>query len=202
MAASSVLFDLGHVVLDWRPLRLYTQIFADPAEAEHFCAEICTMEWHTRHDAGASMADNAAPLIARYPHYESAIRAWRTRWLDMFEGYVPGVPALIARLEERRTPLYGLSNLPAEVAQETFDAFPIVKLLRDVVVSGEEKVIKPDPEIYRIALARMGAPEPSSVLFVDDRPDNTAAAQALGFHVHTFTRADLLERTLNDHKLL
>ena len=202
MGARIVLFDLGHVVVDWQPVRLYREFFETEAEAQAFVRDVCNMDWHVHHDRGVSMADNAKPLIEQYPHYEAQIRAWKTRWLDMFEGYIPGMPPLMARLEENRVPLYGLSNLPAEIAQETFDAFPMIKLLRDVIVSGEEKSVKPERRIYEIALARMGNPDPSDVLFADDRETNCEAAEALGIKAHHFTGADSLEARLVAEGLL
>lgn len=202
MAARIVLFDLGNVVVDWQPIRLYREYFQTEADARSFCDNVCNMDWHSQHDLGVPMADNAARLIAQYPHFETEIQAWQGRWLDMFYGYVPGVPQLMARLEERRHPLYGLSNLPAEVAEQTFDAFPLIRILRDVVVSGAEKVIKPDPKIYEIALARMGNPDPDDVLFIDDRANNIEAAEAMGMRGHQFTDAAGLERALLAEGLL
>ncbi|MEL7541431.1 MAG: HAD family phosphatase [Pseudomonadota bacterium] len=202
MGARIVLFDLGHVVVDWQPIRLYRELFDSEEEAEAFVRDVCNMDWHVHHDRGVSMADNAAPLIAQYPHYESQIRAWRTRWLDMFEGYIPGMPPLMARLEEARVPLYGLSNLPAEIAEETFDAFPMIKLLRDIVVSGEEKTIKPERRIYEIALARMGDPAPQDVLFTDDREKNCEAAEQLGIKAHHFQGAAGFEARLRQEGLV
>ena len=202
MGARIVLFDLGHVVVEWQPIKLYRDLFDSEEEAQFFVRDICNMDWHIEHDRGVSMADNAEPLIAKYPHYEMQIKAWRTRWLDMFEGYVPGMPPIIARLEEARVPLYGLSNLPAEIAQETFDAFPMIKLLRDVIVSGTEKTIKPERKIYEIALARMGNPDPSDVLFTDDRENNCEAAEALGINAHHFQGAAGFETRLRSEGLL
>lgn len=202
MGARIVLFDLGHVVVDWQPIRLYRDLFDTEAEADVFVRDVCNMDWHVHHDRGVSMADNAEPLIAQYPQYETQIRAWRTRWLDMFEGYIPGMPPLMARLEENRVPLFGLSNLPAEVAEETFDAFPMIKLLRDVVVSGEEGVVKPDARIYEITLARMGNPDPADVLFTDDRENNCAAAEAIGLKAHHFDGAAGFEARLVQEGLL
>ena len=202
MGARIVLFDLGHVVVDWQPIRLYRDLFETEAEAETFVRDVCNMDWHVHHDRGVSMADNAKPLIAQYPHYESQILAWRTRWLDMFEGYVPDMPPLMAQLEENRVPLYGLSNLPEEIAQETFDAFPMIKLLRDVVVSGAEKTVKPERRIYEITLERMGNPDPGDVLFTDDRENNCRAAEAMGFKTHQFTGAEALKTRLVEEGLL
>lgn len=202
MKARIALFDLGHVIVDWQPIRLYREYFPTEAEAQAFCDDVCNMAWHLQHDRGVTMADNSASLIAQYPQYETEIHAWRSRWLDMFVGYVPGVPQIIARLEERKIPLYGLSNLPAEVAQETFDAFPVIHTLRDVIVSGAERITKPDPRIYQIALDRMGNPDPGEVIFIDDRLDNIKAAQALGFHTCHFDNAAGLERALIEQALL
>lgn len=197
-----LLFDLGKVVVDWDPVRLYRQLFSDEGEAERFCADICNLAWHTEHDRGVSMAENAKPLIAKFPEYEPQIRAWRTRWLDMFDGYVPGMPKLINDLQSTGARLFALSNLPAEVAAETFDAFPLIRSFEDVVVSGEEKLVKPDPAIFRVALARMGNPDPKNVVFVDDREENIDAAAALGFHVHLFNNADKLRLHLNHARIL
>ena len=202
MGARIVLFDLGHVVVEWQPIKLYRQYFPSEAEARAFCADVCNMDWHVQHDLGVPMAENAARLIAQHPEYETEILAWQTRWLDMFEGYVPGVPQLMAQLEERRVPLYGLSNIPAEVAEMTFNAFPMIHLLRDVIVSGAEKIVKPDPRIYQIALARMDNPDPADVLFIDDRQPNIDAAQALGFRGHHFRGAAGLEQVLVSEGLL
>ncbi|GAB5459392.1 MAG: HAD family phosphatase [Henriciella sp.] len=196
MGARIILFDLGNVVVDWQPLHLYKKIFKTEQEAKAFCETICTMDWHIQHDLGVPMSQNAEHLIAKHPQYEAEIRAWRSRWLDMFVGYVEGMPALMARLEEARHPLYGLSNLSYEVAGETFDAFPMIKVLRDIVISGAEKCIKPNPKIYQIALRRMGRPNPGDVFFIDDRAENIEAAARLGMRGHVFTDAVSLERAL------
>lgn len=202
MSARIVLFDLGHVVVDWQPIRLYRDFFETEPEAEAFVRDVCNMDWHLQHDLGVSMAENGDRLIAKFPHFETQIRAWKTRWLDMFEGYVPGMPPLMAALEERQVPLYGLSNLPDEVAQETFDAFPMIKLLRDVIVSGAEKVAKPDRRIYEITHARMGHPDPADVLFTDDRERNCEAAEAFGFKAHHFQGAEGFKARLVSEGLL
>ena len=197
-----ILFDLGKVVVDWDPMRLYRQLFSTESEAKRFCTDICNLTWHTEHDRGVPMAENAQPLIAQYPQYESQICAWRTRWLDMFDGYVDGMPTLIGELQSKGTRIFGLTNLPAEVADETFDAFPLIRTFEDVVVSGAERVVKPDPRIFQIALTRMGNPDPSRVLFVDDREENTDAAAALGFQVHLFQNKDQLSRHLSTARIL
>lgn len=196
MAARIALFDLGGVILDWSPARLYSQIFSDSTECERFLASVCTMDWHTQHDAGVSFADNAAALTLKFPQYESQIRAWRGRWMEMFDGCIAGSERLVENLAGSGRALYALSNMPAEVWPEVREAFPVLSRFRHVVVSGEIRLIKPDPKIFHYTLARMGGPSPDEVLFIDDVPKNVATADALGFRTHLFQGAAGLERAL------
>lgn len=191
-----VLFDLGRVLLDWEPDRLYQKLIPDQAARLRFLQSVCTMEWHGRHDAGMSFAQNAGLLIQKFPEHADLIKAWGERWFEMFNGYIEGVPALIDRLERGNIPIYALSNMPSDPWPEMQKRFPYLARFRDTIVSGDEKCIKPDPEIYQIALARMGKPRPQSVLFIDDSPANITAADALGFQTHLFTSAQSLETAL------
>lgn len=195
MAVKAVLFDLGNVVLDWDPLQLYRTIFDSDDEAQRFVSDICTLEWHTEHDRGVTFAENAKPLIERHPEYEAEIRAWRTRWLDMFTGYVPGMDALLAEVLASDTPTFALSNLSAEVWQETADAFPLLHQFEDVIVSGAEGLIKPDPRIYELTLQRLNLPA-EDIIFTDDRLDNIQAAQAFGMKTHHFQGSHGLREAL------
>ena len=202
MAARIALFDLGRVVLDWEPARLYSRIFPDAAERDRFLSEVCTMAWHTRHDAGVSFADNAPPLIAQYPQYEAEIRAWGGRWMEMFDGYIDGTPDLIERLAARGVPLYALTNMPSETWPLMQQHFPVVNRFADVVVSGDIGLVKPDPAIFRHTLNTMGDPAPGEVFFIDDSERNIAAAGALGFRTHLFRSAEGLEAALQAEGLL
>nr|WP_321512393.1 HAD family phosphatase [uncultured Hyphomonas sp.] len=196
MTARIALFDLGRVVLDWEPARLYSRLLPDAEERERFLSEICTMAWHTRHDAGVSFADNALPLIAQYPQYEAEIRAWGGCWMEMFDGYIDGTPDLIDRLEARAVPLYALSNMPSETWPLMLEHFPLVKRFRHTVVSGDIGLVKPDPAIFAHTLEKLGNPAPGEVFFIDDSEKNIAAADALGFRTHHFRSAEGLEAAL------
>ncbi len=198
MTNQIVLFDLGNVVVDWDPTRLYAQLLKSQEEAERFYNEVCTLEWHTHHDRGMDMRENAARLIEQFPDKSDLIHAWRTGWLDMFHGYVSGVPEIIQKLHNEAVPLYALTNFPAEKWDETAHAFPVLKSFQDVVISGVEKMVKPDPRIYELTLKRLGSPNPANVIFFDDRQDNVDAAHKLGINGKLFTtstqmRLDLLE---------
>lgn len=196
MAARIALFDLGGVILDWSPARLYSQIFADSAECDRFLDTVCTMDWHTRHDAGVSFSENAAALIVKFPQYETQIRAWQGRFMEMFDGCIAGSQRLVENLAGSGRPIYALSNMPAEVWPEVRQAFPVLSRFREVIVSGDIKLVKPDPKIFYYTLSRMGGPSADEVLFIDDSPRNIATADALGFRTHLFRSAAGLERTL------
>ena len=202
MRVRFVLWDLGRVLIDWEPERAYMDAIPDPKARREFLDNICTMGWHGRHDAGVSFADNADALIADHPEHEALIRHWGAHWFDMFDGYIYGTPALFERLEATGIPQYALSNMPAEIWPDMLTAFPLLARFQDVVVSGAEKRIKPDPEIYRIALERMGNPAPEHVLFIDDSPANIDAAKTLGFQTHLMKSADGLETALMHYRLL
>lgn len=202
MPARIALFDLGRVVLDWEPARLYDKIFDDPDKRDWFLANVCTMDWHVQHDAGATFAETAPDLIAKFPDYESEIRAWGGRWMEMFDGYIEGTPELMARLTAADTPMYALSNMSAETWPWMQTHFPAVLEFEHTVVSGAIRLVKPDPEIYLHTLKMMGDPAPDEVFFIDDSAANIAAADRLGFRTHLFRGAAGLEAALIKESLL
>jgi len=202
MRVKIVLWDLGRVLLDWDPDRAYISRIENAETRAAFLRDVCNMDWHKHHDCGVSFADNAAALINRFPEHEANIRAWRTNWFDMFDGYIDGVPALFERLEATGIAQYALSNMPAEIWPDMLVHFPLLARFRDVIVSGEEKLIKPDPAIYHAALARMGSPSAADVLFIDDSAANIEAANKLGFQTHLMKNASGLETALMHYKLI
>jgi 2-haloacid dehalogenase/putative hydrolase of the HAD superfamily len=198
---SAVLFDVGNVVVRWDPRTLYSKLFPDRCERDRFLAEVCTMAWHAEHDRGVPMAENAARLIARFPHHAEAIRAWDARWDEMFSGVFDETVEAIEALAARGTPLYALTNMPAEKADACFAMSPAFRRFRDIVVSGREGVVKPDPAAFARACARAGH-SPHEMLFVDDSPANVEAAHSFGFDVHLFDDPAALRPALKSRGLL
>jgi 2-haloacid dehalogenase/putative hydrolase of the HAD superfamily len=190
-----VVWDIGNVIVRWDPRTLYSKIFFDPTERDRFLAEVCTRAWQHQHDVGLPMAEGVAALSALHPHHAGAIAAWKDRWWEMFSGAIPETTAAIERLHAEGRPQFGLSNAPAEIIAGVYAMHPCFGLLRDVVVSGEEKIGKPDPAIFAVLCRRAGL-APDELLFVDDSAANTEAARALGFHVHLFADPADLEPAL------
>ena len=191
-----VVFDVGHVLYDWDPRILYRRLIPDDEALEAFLGEVCTPRWHFQHDAGRDFANTSAELIARFPGHADLIATWGPRFSEQIPGPMPGMPELVADLDSAAVPLYAITNFSHEFfppfrAQEA----AIFGRFRDIVVSGEEQVMKPDPAIYHLALNRFGL-EPADAVFIDDRQANVDGAIAVGMHGLLFTGAAQLRADL------
>ncbi len=191
----TVIFDLGGVLLDWNPRHLYRKLFADEAEMEHFLANVCTGEWHLQHDAGEPFARTCAELARKHPQQADLIQAFGARHNEMFAGTIGGTVAILDDLAARGTPLYALTNFPAETFEWANGYFDFFRHFRDVVVSGRERVLKPDPKIWHLLLER-NAIDPERAVYIDDNPKNVAVSRSLGLHGIHFTSPDALASEL------
>lgn len=187
---TAMIFDIGRVLYEWDPHHLYQRLIPSGEALDAFLRDVVTPEWHFQHDAGRNFADTSAELIALHPQHAELIAAWGPRFAESIPGPVAGMPALVERLDDAGVPLYAITNFsheffpPFRTAQAAlFDRF------RDIVVSGEERLVKPDPAIYRLALDRFGL-EAAHVVFIDDNAANVAAAAAIGLHAILFAGVD------------
>jgi 2-haloacid dehalogenase/putative hydrolase of the HAD superfamily len=197
----AVVWDFGNVIVRWDPRTLYSKVFPDPVERDRFLAEVCTPEWHLAHDRGVSFAENRVALLAAHPQHEAEILAWEQRWGEMFTGAIAETEAAIEALAARGVPQYGLSNISHETLASTQAISPAFGRLADVVASGEVRLMKPDPAIFRLAADRFGH-APGDLLFVDDGLKNIEAARAEGWDVHHFTDPAALRPALEARGLL
>lgn len=191
----TLVFDIGNVLIEWDPRFLYRKIFADEAEMEWFLGHVCTSTWNLEQDRGRTMADAVAWLVARYPAYEAAIRAFDTRWLETVSGPIPGSVDLLARARTTGIPDYAITNFSHEKFPIAKAHFPFLEGFRGTIVSGEEKLLKPEPEIYRLFLDRYGL-EAADCVFIDDSSANVEGARAVGMHAVHFTGPELLAADL------
>ncbi|WP_374944972.1 HAD-IA family hydrolase [Sphingomonas sp.] len=185
----AVVFDVGRVLYDWDPRFLYERIIPAGEVLDAFLRDVVTHDWHFQHDAGRDFAETSAELIALHPHHAELIAAWGPRFLESIGDPVSGMHAIVAELDERGVPLFAITNFSHEFwppfrAREA----ALFNRFRDVVVSGEEKLVKPDAAIYIRALARFGL-RPEEAVFVDDNAANVAGAAAAGMTALYFTDA-------------
>lgn len=201
MTVEAVVFDVGNVLYRWEPRSLYRRLIGNDRALDAFMSDVVTMEWHHQHDMGRDFADTSAELSALYPEHRDLIALWGPCFNDSLTD-MEGMRSIVERLDARGIPLFGITNFSHEFwppfrAREAdlFDRF------RDIVVSGDEKMAKPDPAIYQLALTRFGL-SAGQTIFIDDREDNIDAARTEGMAGHLFTDAAALEADLTARGLL
>jgi 2-haloacid dehalogenase len=193
---NSVVFDLGGVLIDWDPRHLYRKLFAgDEAAMEHFLATVCTHEWNRCQDAGRSFAEGARLLKTEYPDKAALIDAYGTRFDEMMPGPIAGSVEILGELRDRGTPLYALTNFSAETYPPARQRFAFLSWFCGILVSGEVKVIKPDPQIFQLLIERFDI-DPYSAVYIDDVEANVAAARPFGIHAIQFTTPAALRAEL------
>jgi 2-haloacid dehalogenase len=198
---SAVIFDIGGVLIDWNPKYLYSKLLPDDAAIEAFLRETGFHDWNLALDAGALWEPTIAELVARHPHHKHLIEASHLRWHEMLPGDIPGTVALLERLAAEGVPLYAITNYSTEKWIETRARFPFFAHFRDIVVSGDEKMVKPDAAIFHLCLQRNGL-EAQDCVFIDDVPRNIAAAKSVGIDAILFESPKKLAEDLTARGLL
>ena len=191
----NIIFDFGNVLVQWHPELVYTEYFGDEAKAWWFLRHVVDNEWRGRIDAGESTAELTAELAGRFPEYREAIELFDQRYFDMLTGEVPGMRELLEDVMQHYE-VYGLTNWSMETFPTARKRFTILQKIDRYVVSAAERLIKPDPRLFQVLLDRYGL-KAEECTFVDDNPDNVAAARKLGMQGIVFTGADDLRKQLN-----
>jgi 2-haloacid dehalogenase len=189
---TAVIFDLGGVLIDWNPEYLYRKIFADKAQMQHFLTEVCHSDWNREQDRGRLFAEALRERIAQFPEHEANIRHYHERWDEMLGGAIEENVAVLEDLHQRPDiHLYAITNWSAETFPVAQQRFPFLRYFEDTVVSGELKLVKPDPKIYQTLLDRQPV-VPEQAIFIDDVQENVVGAEALGIHgIHLTPETDL-----------
>lgn len=201
MTVEAVVFDVGRVLYQWQLRTLFEKLIDDPGELDWFLAHVVTEEWHFQHDAGRPLAEMVPERQAQFPGHAVLIAAYADRFNETIPGPVPGSLELVARLDQAGVPLYAITNFGAELWDMFRPTAPVFDRFRDIVVSGREKLAKPDPAIFTLAEQRFGHAR-HAMLFIDDNAANIAAAAQLGWQVHHFHDAARLEADLITRGLL
>ena len=191
----NIVFDIGNVLLRWDPRFLFTQYFDDEAEMEWFLAHVCNHEWNLEQDRGRSFSEAVKHAIKLHPDHAEAIAAYDTRWHETLPHAIDGTVAIFNELVERDAPVYAITNWNGDKFRETRDRFAFLNSFRDIIVSGDEKLIKPDLVIYRLLLERNGLTA-KDCLFIDDSAANVKGAEAVGMMAHHFTSPEGLREAL------
>jgi 2-haloacid dehalogenase len=188
---NTIIFDFGGVLIDWNPRHMYRDEFEESSEMEHFLNKVCTEDWNLQQDKGRSLAEGTRILQDRFPGHVSKIQLYYDQWEKMIKGHIPQNVKVLRKLKDRYK-LYGLTNWSAETFPIVFKRFSFFKLFDGIVISGEEKLIKPDRKIFELILERYHLKAKCS-LFIDDNMNNIQAAKEIGFAtIHVLEKTDLI----------
>lgn len=200
MQLQNIVFDFGGVLIDWDPIYLYKDIFETEEELSFFLENVCRYDWNVLQDAGRPIAEATLLLQKDHPEYSKEIAYYYGRWEEMLGGTIDENVKLIKPLKEKYK-IYGLTNWSSETLPLAMERYSFFKNLDGIVVSGDEKIIKPDPKIYEVLLNRYDLDAKAS-LFIDDNADNIKAAEKMGFKTVHFTEEVNLEELLKSEKIL
>ncbi len=197
MAPDTVVFDVGNVLIRWDARQLFRQLLPDEAAIDRFYDEVDFSAWNLEQDRGRSFAEGIAHIDRHHPHYGHLARAYDARWQEAVPGVIEGSLAVLERLRASGVPLYAITNYSKEKWADSLLRFPFLGQFRDVVVSAHERLVKPDPAIYRVLLDRNGLAAGQCV-FVDDSDKNVAAARAVGMQGVDFSSPEALAAELRE----
>lgn len=179
---NTIIFDLGGVLVDWKPEYLYRKVFnGDEKKVQWFLTTICTSDWNAEQDSGRTIEEAENLKIAEFPEHEDLIRLYYNQWPQMFSGSIPENVNLFKALKDSGNyKIYALTNWSAEKWDKALELFPFFKDFDGVIVSGQEKTRKPYPKIYNLIIDKYGI-NPEKAIFIDDNEENIIAAKALKF---------------------
>jgi 2-haloacid dehalogenase len=198
---TTVVFDIGGVLLEWDPRNLYGRLFDDEAEMERFLREVCTPDWHAAHDRGVPAEESCARLAAAHPDQSELIFAWARRSEEMIVGPIEGTVEILRELKQTGVACYALTNMEAETYPQRLRRYPFMSWFEGTVVSSSEGVIKPDAAIFRRLLTRFGL-DPHATVMIDDSAQNLATAASLGMTPIEFRGPERLRERLVELGLL
>ena len=177
----AIVFDFGGVLVDWSPYYLYRPFFGgDDTAIDRFMCEVGFHEWNLQQDGGRSFDIGVAELSKQFPQYAALIRAYHERYEDSIRGPVTGTVKILRALRNAGYPLYGLSNWAMEKFVLIRPKYEFFTWFDDILISSTVDLIKPDPRIFEVFLARIGR-QAQECVYIDDSAANAVAAERLGF---------------------
>jgi len=204
MTIKAIILDLGNVLIRWDARLLYRSMFNDDEVAmNQFLTDIEFEAWNAQQDAGRPFAIGIAEKVAQYPAYKRYIEAYWTHWEESLGGVITGTVTIMDELRQAGYPLFALSNWSAETFPRIRNKpeFAFLNWFDQIIISGEAKVAKPNPEIYQILLKQIDYP-PKNCLFVDDSQINVQIAQQVGLQAIQFTSPNQFRQVLQHYDIL
>jgi 2-haloacid dehalogenase len=186
---TTIVFDIGNVLIEWNPRHLYRKVFSDQQRMEWFLNHVCNDAWNLEQDRGRRFAEAVAEKIALFPDFEAEIRAYDERWDEMVNGAIAGSLIVLRKLQSAGWPLFAITNFSSEKYELACRRFSFLTEFEGTIVSAHERLVKPSAEIFQRFLSRYNR-QAEECLFIDDSAANIASAGRLGFHTAHFIGAD------------
>lgn len=200
MHPTTVVFDIGNVLVDWNPRPIWREELGSDAAVEAFMERVDFKSRNLRCDNGETFAAVAAELPD--PDDERLLALYPSRFHMSVEGQVPGTWDIVDQLEARNVPLHAITNWSAETWPAGLNAHPrLGTMFGTTIVSGKVGLIKPDRAIYELFLDTAGL-KAADCVFIDDRSENVNAARDVGMDGIHFTGAEALADGLKARGLL
>ena len=190
------LFDLGGVFFDWDPHYFYKDVFEDKEERDNFLNNVCNDDWNIQQDAGRPIKDAENDLIKNFPYYEDKIKLYYKNHHRMFKKIFKNSVDILNKLKNEKYECYVLSNWSWETFNGMDKKYPFLNKFDDLIISGKEKLVKPDAQIFKLAINRFNL-IPEETVFIDDKKENVEAAKKLGFLTIHLTDPEIIIEEVN-----
>lgn len=184
MKISAVVFDIGNVLIRWKPEAYYDATIGVERRKKMF-SEVDLHDLQERIDAGADFKDTFYQAAEDYPEWRSEIRQWVDNWREVAQPEIPHSVSLLRALRAKGIKVFALTNFGVGSFAISEQQYPFLLEFDKRYVSGAMKVSKPDPEIFRLMEEDCGTPA-NELLFTDDRADNIETARSRGWQTHLF----------------
>lgn len=191
----TVVFDIGNVLIPWNPRWLYRKMLPDEAAIERFLNEVEFTTWNAQHDAGQTFADGIARQGERFPHYRPLLQAYFDRFEETIGEPIAGTVSIARQLRAAGLRTLALTNFSNETFPRALRLYPFLNEFEGILVSGDERLMKPDPAIYKLLCSRYGV-VPERAVFIDDSLHNVEGARRIGMHALQFLTPELLRHDL------
>ncbi|MBV0913328.1 HAD family hydrolase [Anianabacter salinae] len=184
MTINAVVFDIGNVLIGWDPEPVYDRLIGPDRRAGLF-AGTDVREMNLDIDRGHDFSTRIRQSAAAHPNWHDEIMLWEAHWIEMLGPVIPHSVALLRALRSKGVPVFALSNFGVATLKMADAEYPFLTEFDRRFISGDLRLIKPDPAIYRAVEDATGL-APETLLFADDRPENIVAAEARGWNGHLF----------------
>lgn len=196
----NIVFDMGNVLLDYNPAEYVKNVIDDEAAASAVLKELFYGPEWTMLDGGQITDDEAVRRVTqRIPQYSPYVEFVMDKWHNLMKP-MEGMPDLVEELKDRNYKIYLLSNASLRFYKyyENYDMF---RYFDGFLISAKERLLKPDPAIYRRLLDKFGL-NSNECLFIDDLPQNVEGAKKVGFHAYLFRGPDKLRSYLKEESII